>query len=210
MALFSLFLNHFLRHLDQQLQGIRIQNNQMKTATVAYADDVTILATSPGDISAIRDVVQQNEKATGAAVNIQKSQAQPVGSWDTNLPLMNIAYTEQIKLLEFNMKKSFDQAGKASWERITNMIRSQAKETYGRDLNLVHRIQYVQVYLLPKLWHTAQVFPLPREYCRQIMSGIAWFIWQGAIFRMPISTLQRNKQDGVWNFVTLKQKAGLY
>jgi hypothetical protein len=193
--------------LDQQLQGIRIQNNQMKTAMVAYADDVTILATSPGDIIAIRDAVQQYEKATGAVVNIQKSQALPVGSWDTNLPVMNIAYTEEIKVLGFNMKKSIDQAGKACWARITNMIRSQAKETYGRDLNLVQRIQYVHVYLLAKLWHTAQVFPLPREYCRQIMSAIAWFIWQGAIFRVPISTLQRNKNDGGLEFCDVEAKS---
>jgi hypothetical protein len=170
MALFALCLNPFLHHLDQQLQGIRIQNNQMKTAMVSYADDVTILATSPGDIIAIRDALQQYEKATGAVVNIQKSQALPVGSWDTNIPVMNIAYTEEIKILGFNTKKSIDQAGKTIWARITNMIRSQAKETYGKVLNLIQRIQYVQVYLLAKLWHTA-TFPFREstadKSCRQ-------------------------------------------
>jgi hypothetical protein len=70
MALFSLFLNPFLHHLDQQLQGIGIQNNQIKTAMLAYADDVTILATSPSDIIAIRDAVQQYDKATGSVVNL--------------------------------------------------------------------------------------------------------------------------------------------
>jgi len=164
---------------------------------VAYADDVTILATSPEDIIAVRDAVQQYEKATGAVLNIHQSQALPVGTWDTKLPVMNISYTDEIKVLGFNMQKPIDQAGKASWARITNMIRTQAKETYGRNLKLVHRIQYVQVYLLAKLWHTAQVFPLPREYSRQIMSAIAWFIWQGAIFRVPISTLQRKKGRGI-------------
>jgi hypothetical protein len=68
----------------------------MKTAMVAHEDDVTILATSRGDIIAIRDAIQQYEKATGAVVNIQKSQALPVSSWDTNLPVMNTAYTEEI------------------------------------------------------------------------------------------------------------------
>ena len=197
MALFTLCLNPFLHLLVQHLQEIRIQKNQLKTAMVAYADDVTILATSPEDIIAVRDAVQQYEKATGAVLNIHQSQALPVGTWDTKLPVMNISYTDEIKVLGFNMQKPIDQAGKASWARITNMIRTQAKETYGRNLKLVHRIQYVQVYLLAKLWHTAQVFPLPREYSRQIMSAIAWFIWQGAIFRVPISTLQRKKGRGI-------------
>ena len=210
MALFTLCLKPLLHHLDQHLQGIQIQHSQRKTAIVAYADDVTILATSPEDIITIREAVQQHEKATGAVLNIHKSKALPVGTWDTNLPVMNIPYTDEIKVLGFNMEKSIDRAGKSSWARITNMVRSQAKKTYGRDLNLVQRIQYVQVYLLAKLWHTAHVFPLPREYSRQIMSAIAWFLWQGAILRVPISTLQREKRMGDWSYVISKQKAGPY
>jgi len=92
------------------------------------------------------------------------------------------------------MQKSIDRLGKSIWARITNMVRIQAMETYGRDLNVAQRIQYVQVYLLARLWHTAQVFHLPRECSRQITSAKAWFLWQGAIFRVPISTLQRKKR----------------
>jgi len=164
---------------------------------VAYADDVTILATSPEDIIAIRDTVHRYEKATGAVLNIQKSQALPVGTWDTNLPVMNIPYTDEIKVLGFNMQKSIDRAGKSSWARITNVVRIQARETYGKDLNLAQCIQYVQVYLLANLCHTAQVFPFPRECSRQITSAIAWFLWHGAIFRVSISTLQRKKDGGL-------------
>jgi len=164
---------------------------------VAYADDVTIFATSPEDIVAIRDAVQQYEKATGAVLNIHKSQALPVGIWDTNLPVMNIPYKDEIKVLGFNMQKSIDQAGKYSWERITNTVRSQAEETYGRDLNLVQRMRYVQVYLLAKIWHTAQVFRLPREYCRQIMSAIAWFLWQGAILECRYPPYREKKGWGM-------------
>ena len=146
MVLFALCLNPLLHRLDQQLHGMRIQQSQRKTAIVAYADDVTILATSPEDIIAIRDAVHRYEKATGAVLNIQKSQELPVGTWDTNLPVMNIPYTDEIKVLDFNMHKSIERSGKPSWARITNMVRIQARETYGRDLNLAQRIQYVQVY----------------------------------------------------------------
>jgi hypothetical protein len=124
-------------------------------------------------------------------LNTHKSQSLPVGSWDTNLQVLNLQYTDEIKILGFNMQKSIQSAGKSSWERITNMVRIQARDTYGRDLNLSQRIQYVQTYLLAKLWHAAQIFPLPKECSRQIVSAIAWFIWQGAIFRVPVSTLQR-------------------
>jgi hypothetical protein len=39
------------------------------------------------------------------------------------------------------------------------------------------------------------------------MSAIAWFIWQGAIFRVQISTLQRNKKDGVLELCDVEAKS---
>jgi hypothetical protein len=197
MALFALCLNPLLHRLDQQLYGIQIQQSQRKTAIVACADAVTILATSPEDIIAIRDAVHRNENATGAVLNIQKSQALPVGTWDTNLPVIYIPYTDEIKVLGFNMKKSIKRSGKSRWARINNMVRIQARESYGRDLNLAQRIHYVQVYLLVMLWHTAQVFSLPRECSRQIMSAIAWFLWQGAIFSLLDIHLTEKKVGGL-------------
>jgi hypothetical protein len=50
MTLFALGLNPLLYRLDQNLRGIFLQQNRRKTPMVAYADDVTILATSPEDI----------------------------------------------------------------------------------------------------------------------------------------------------------------
>jgi hypothetical protein len=41
---------------------------------------------------------------------------------------------------------------------------------------------------------------------RQIISAIAWYIWQGAIFRVPISTLQRRKEKGGWGLADAEAK----
>jgi hypothetical protein len=84
----------------------------MKIEMVAYTDVVTILATSPGDIIAFRDAVQQYGKANSAVVNIQKSQALPFSSLDTTIPVMNIAYTEEIKILGFNIKNQLIKHGR--------------------------------------------------------------------------------------------------
>jgi len=75
MTLFAICLNSLLHRLDQQLNGFRFQQKQHKTAVVGYADDVTIPVTAPEDISVIRNAIQCYEKATGAVLNISKSQA---------------------------------------------------------------------------------------------------------------------------------------
>jgi hypothetical protein len=62
---------------------------------------------------------------------------------------------------------------------------------------------------MAKLWHTAQIYPAPTECVQQIVAAVAWFIWQGAIFRVPISTLQKKRSEGGWDLtdVAVKRRA---
>jgi hypothetical protein len=104
---------------------------------------------------------------------------------------MDIPYNDEITVLGFKIQKSIARAASASWAQITHMFRTQARDTYSRDLRLSQRIQYAHVYLMAKLWHTAQIYPAPTECVQQIVAAVAWFFWQRAIFRVPISTLQK-------------------
>jgi len=60
--------------------------------------------------------------------------------------------------------------------------------------------------MLARAWFIAQVFPLPRGCERQINTSIAWFLWRGDIFRVPMSTLQRRKQQGGWDLLNVAAK----
>jgi len=71
-----------------------------------------------------------------------------------------------------------------------------AREVYGRDLCLSQRIQYVHAYLLANVRHIVQIFPVSKEQVRQLAMSIVWFIWKGTIFRVPLSTLQRRREEG--------------
>jgi hypothetical protein len=81
--------------LDRKLQGIRIGPKRPKT-TIAYADDVTILITTPDEIQVIQDALLCYQNASGAVINLAKSKAMAVGGWDKNTD-MEIAYHESIK-----------------------------------------------------------------------------------------------------------------
>jgi len=63
-----------------------------KTAVVAYAGDVTIFLTSTADISIIQDAIRCYETASGARIDIRKSKAMAIGTWDTNTNIMNFPY----------------------------------------------------------------------------------------------------------------------
>jgi exonuclease III len=206
MLLFALCINPLLCYLDDHLTGIRVQRSQRKTTVVAYADDVTILVASQADVATIREAINCYEKATGATLNVKKSNALAVGTWDTTNEILGIPYSDQIKILGIQMRNTVQQSALATWDRLSTIVRAQTCRAYSRDLNTAQRIQYTQVYMLAKLWYTAQVLLPPSECMRQITSAITWYIWQGAIFRVPLSTLQKRKKDGGWGLTDVHTK----
>ena len=173
MTLFTLCINPLIYRLEKQLRGIRVNWRQGKTSVVAYADDVTVLVTAPEEIAAIEEELRFYEEANGAKLNIAKSHAMALGSWNTTRTVINIHYSTEVKILGIQIANTTAQSAVSSWSPITNMVRLHGREAYTRDLDLAQRIQYVHTYLLAKLWYTAKVLPAPSVQIRQIVSAVA-------------------------------------
>jgi hypothetical protein len=206
MLLFALILNPLLGLLERNLTGIRIGHRTQKTAVVAYADDVTIVVTAPQDINIIRDLLLTYERATCSCLNIRISKAMAVGSWDTSLNMFDIPYYPEITTLGLSFMSTVARSGSLTWSKVTERVKTLASEVYGRELCLTQRIQYAHAYLLSKIWHTAQIFPASKEYERQLLTAVSWYIWRGAIFSVPLSTLQRRTEEGGLNLSDITAK----
>jgi hypothetical protein len=50
------------------------------------------------------------------------------------------------------------------------------------------------------------MLPLPNRYFWQLTIICAWFIWKGASFRIPISVLQRPKEEDGWDMANIESK----
>jgi len=155
-----------MHYLEIHLNGICVHRKQRKVAVVVYADDVALFVTTPEEIPAIREAIKCYKKATAAVLNTGKTQATAVGMWDKTRRVLVIPYSAEIKVLGIRMTTSIAQSGLYIWTRITNIVRTQAKEAYSRDLDLAQRIHYVHTYLVAKLWHTTQVLRPPRDCIR--------------------------------------------
>jgi hypothetical protein len=119
MILYALCRNPLIHRPEQQLRGIRVNRRQRKTAVVAYAD-ITIFVTEPEEITAIVEALRSYEKVTGAMLNIAKSQALAVGTWNTTRSVLDIPYSAEIKILGLRMANTTAQLAISSWSRITN------------------------------------------------------------------------------------------
>jgi hypothetical protein len=207
MILYAMCLNPLLCTLENSLQGLRLGRHRARTTAVAYADDVTILVTTPTDIPKLQEAINCFEAASGAKVNIQKSRAIAFGTWDKAIAIMNIPYHDTATILGFQIKTSVRESALPTWTKTTAKIRAQAQDAYCRMLTLDRRIQFVHEYLMAHAWYVAQIYPPPDVCVRQLNTTISWFVWKGDIFRVPMSTLYRPKEDGGWDLTNLSVKS---
>jgi len=77
---------------------------------------------------------------------------------------------------------------KANWNSVVRAIRAQARVTYARQLSFAKRLQYVQLYLLSKIWYIKQTLPPLTIHIQQLTSVCSWYIWQGTPFKAPEGT----------------------
>jgi hypothetical protein len=131
-----------------------------------------------------------------------------LGTWNAATPVIGINYQTDLRILGLHFTKTIRSSARESWAKVTRNIMTPAHETYHRDLSLNQRIQYVnvRVYLLAKAWYTAQILPPPEDIIRQINTAVSWYVWQGAIFHVPMSTLYKPKEMGGWNLINVAAK----
>jgi len=96
---------------------------------------------------------------------------------------------DQFTILGIQYGTTIAKSVKDSWAGAVRAVRAQARKVYAQTLCLAQRIQYVHLCLLAKIWYLAQILP-PTNDQVQLTNVCNWFIWQGAIFRVPVTTLQ--------------------
>ena len=121
---------------------------------VAYADKVTIFATSPDNIRTIRDAIRCYEAASGARLNVEKSKAMAIESWDTSTDIMGIPYLTEMMILGVRINDTVAQSANNSWSS-DRQDSAQYRDAYNRDLFTDQRILHVRNFLFAKAWYTA-------------------------------------------------------
>jgi len=128
MILFALCLHPLLRTLEDNLQGIRLGRSTRSVPVVAYADDVTVFITLPGDFAVIQEAVRCYEKATGTKFNSQKSKALPIGGWSQPATALGIEFHDQVTILGITYGTTIAKSVKDSWAGVLRSVRAQARK----------------------------------------------------------------------------------
>ena len=116
-------------------------------------------------------------------MNIRKSKAMAAGSWDTSMNMMCSPFQE-CHLVEG------DKEGQNPGARCVQ------SEPMFKTTN-----QHVYLCTLQ-----VQIFPAPKKHERQLSTAISWYIWRGAIFRVPLSTFQCQTLDRGMDLIDVAAK----
>jgi hypothetical protein len=103
---------------------------------IAYAEDVTVFVTNPGELAAVQHAVLF-EKATGAKLNPRKSKALAVGPWSTHVTELHIDTYERVKILGYTFGKTIAESCNRHWATVIAAVRAQAYNMYQQNLNIV-------------------------------------------------------------------------
>jgi hypothetical protein len=120
--------------------------------------------------------------------------------------MLGIEEQTNAKILGVTFGHTIEETTNESWTRANNIVHAQAQMAYNRNLCLVQRIQYVQTYLLAKIWYLAQIIPHKKRHTQQLTTICTWFLWKGTTFRVPITTLQRPLSQGGCNIPDIALK----
>jgi hypothetical protein len=115
--------------------------------------------------------------------------------------IIGIEYHASVKILGIHFTTTVRQSALRRWQAVTDGIRVHARETQQRaESPPAHAIR-------PKLYVSEDVvLPLPQGFERQTNTAVALFLWGGDIFRVPLSTLQRRKQQEGWALLNVAAK----
>jgi hypothetical protein len=212
MALFGLAVHPLLASLERRLPGLFVGGERAIPPVLAYADDVTVLLEEPVGLEVLYGEIQLFEKATGASLNANKSAVMPLRSWTAGAALRDIPVREEVGILGIRFGTTVAAAARLTWNVTVNAVRATAWRTRHRHLSMSERILFVRRYLLAKIWYVAQVLPPSTTDVRRLEAIAWWFIKNGAIFCVPLTTLQLPHLSGGWGLdvVGVKCAALLY
>jgi hypothetical protein len=88
-----------IRTLEGSLPNIKIGRHTQHVPVIAYADDVTVFVTNPGDFHAIEQAIHLYERSTGARLNPRKSKALAIGAWTEPPTGFGTVFHERVNIL---------------------------------------------------------------------------------------------------------------
>lgn len=185
MALFAFYIEPLIRMIDQNINGVLIDNRFLKV--VAYADDINIFVKNDSEFDIILQLVHYYSLYSKIKLNLFKSQFLRFNS--CMIGPQQIKEVDDLKILGVHFSQSFDKTIDQNYNGIIKLINISLLQQYSRRLNLFQKVYVLNTYILSKLWYVAQVFPPDNKHLASLRSICGKFLWKGHFYKVERNEL---------------------
>ncbi len=191
---------------DKEIKGIQIPNGGLSIIH-QYADDTTFTVRDIESINKIRKQMEKYGKASGAKINVEKSEIMNIGGVMVEGSGVPFKITKDfIKILGVNVGGNAKEARDATWSGVLNKIKQVLQFWRLRDLRLRGKVVVVNSLLLTKCNYVMGVIDLPDWVLNGIKEAVNIFVWGGKGVKISAKTLIADYSEGGLRLTDLNVK----
>lgn len=188
MHLFVLYLHPLLRKLEEVCGEDLI---------VAYADDVSVVATSTEKIIALERLFFSFEQFSGAKLNREKTVSINVGLIDENaLQVPWLQTMDRVKVLGVTFVNSIRLMITLNWDDLINRFARQVWLQSLRSLTVHQKVILLNTFMTSKIWYLSSILPPYSVHTSKITATMGSFLWRRMPARIPMEQLARDRNLG--------------
>ena len=174
---------------NPSIKGVEVNGFEIKLSQ--YADDTSCLLTGDDSIHALFETLQIYERATGAKINLSKTQALWLGSnvGRSDAPLGLEWSNDCITVLGLpfgNMRVNL-----SLWQSKQSSIRKSLIPWKLCNLSLKGKVIVIKQIMLPKITYAANIYPPCNNVLMELKKILEDFLWSGKRPKVPTQILYR-------------------
>lgn len=188
MHLFVLYLHPLLRKLEQMCSDDLI---------VAYADDISVIATSTEKINEMERLFSHFEQFSGAKLNREKTVSIIVGLIDENsLQVPWLQTLDKVKILGVTFVNSIRLMITLNWNTVINRFAQLIWLHSLRSLTIHQKVILLNTFVTSKIWYLSSILSTYCVHTSKITATMGSFLWRRIPARIPMQQLTRACKKG--------------
>ncbi len=194
-----------LKH-NKKVRGIELPGARV-SLLYQYADDTTVTVSDRESVAEVLDSVEIYGRASGAKVNIEKSEIMYIGK--DKAGRIEIGLKEKkdyIRVLGVNLGIEDREGRDLQYEGIVNSIRKTLGFWKMRGLKLRGKVIVVNALVMSKLVYVMNVLDVPERVMKDVERLVSEFLWGGRGVRIAREVLENEHEDGGLKLINLERK----
>ena len=172
-----------------------------------YADDTSVIASSPAAIHAVFNVYRVFENGSGSRLNLSKCEGLWLGPWRFRPPAppVNIAWSlTKIKILGVYI--GHGDLAEVNWRPRVDAVDRCLKSWRSRCLSFSGKAVVANSLALSRVWYVASLVHMPAWVCAELKKLLFSFFWSGKRDLVARKVLIHPKDSGGFSVVSVDFK----